>query len=88
MFGYRRGSFQDIYASTSAKLGNTSQSATTDMDIAGKAASDLQSAYDSKTGVSLDKEASDLIRYQQAYQAAAQVVMAARTMFDTILKVS
>lgn len=86
IFGFKRGSFQDIYAATSAKLGNTSQSAATDMAVAGKAASDLQSAYDSKTGVSLDKEASDLIRYQQAYQAAAQVVMAARTMFDTILK--
>lgn len=87
MFGYRRGSFQDIYAGTAAKLGNTSQSAATDKSIAGKAASDLQSAYDSKTGVSLDKEASDLIRYQQAYQAAAQVVSVARTLFDTILRV-
>lgn len=86
MFGAKRGSFQDVYASTSAKLGNSSQSAATDRNVAGKAASDLQSAYDSKTGVSLDKEASDLIRYQQAYQAAAQVVMAARTMFDTILR--
>lgn len=86
MFGAKRGSFQDIYAATSAKLGNTSQSAATDMSVAAKAASDLQTAYDSKTGVSLDKEASDLIRYQQAYQAAAQIVMAARTMFDTIIK--
>jgi flagellar hook-associated protein FlgK len=87
IFGEKRGSFQDIYSATAAKLGNTSQSAATDMSIAGKAASDLQSAYESKTGVSLDKEASDLIRYQQAYQAAAQVVSTARTMFDTILKI-
>jgi flagellar hook-associated protein FlgK len=86
MFGAKRGSFQDVYASTAAKLGNASQSAATDESVASKAASDLQSAYDSKTGVSLDKEASDLIRFQQAYQAAAQVVMVARTMFDTILK--
>jgi flagellar hook-associated protein FlgK len=86
IFGSKRGSFQDIYASTAAKLGNVSQSAATDQSVASKAVSDLQSAYDSKTGVSLDKEASDLIRYQQAYQAAAQIVMAARTMFDTILR--
>ena len=86
MFGPKRGSFQDVYASTAAKLGNTSQSAATDESVASKASSDLQSAYDSKTGVSLDKEASDLIRFQQAYQAAAQVVSVARTMFDTILK--
>lgn len=87
IFGEKRGSFQDVYSATAAKLGNTSQSAATDMGIAGKAASDLQSVYDAKTGVSLDKEASDLIRYQQAYQAAAQVVSTARTMFDTILKI-
>lgn len=87
IFGEKRGSFQDVYAATAAKLGNSSQSAETDMTVAGKAASDLQSAYDSKTGVSLDKEASDLIRYQQAYQAAAQVVSVARTLFDSILKI-
>jgi flagellar hook-associated protein 1 FlgK len=50
-------------------------------------ASDLQSAYEAKTGVNLDREASDLIRYQQAYQAAAQVVSTARDLFQTILKI-
>ena len=53
---------------------------------AAKQASDLKSAFEAKTGVNLDTEASDLIRYQQAYSAAAQVVMAARDMFSTILK--
>jgi flagellar hook-associated protein 1 FlgK len=49
-------------------------------------ASDLKSAYEAKTGVNLDTEASDLIRFQQAYQAAAQVVASARQMFETILR--
>ncbi len=40
---------------------------------------------DSISGVSLDEEAADLLRYQQAYQAAAQVVSIASTLFDALL---
>ena len=37
------------------------------------------------SGVNLDEEAANLVRYQQAYQAAAQVVATANTLFDTLL---
>jgi flagellar hook-associated protein 1 FlgK len=37
------------------------------------------------SGVNLDEEAANLLRYQQAYQAAAQVVNIARSTFDTLL---
>jgi flagellar hook-associated protein 1 FlgK len=36
-------------------------------------------------GVNLDEEAADLIRFQQAYQAAAQVISTAQSLFDTLL---
>jgi flagellar hook-associated protein FlgK len=88
VFGKNQGSFQDVYASVSTKLGTTSQSAANDARTAQDAASNLQAAFDAKTGVNLDKEASDLIRYQQAYQAAAQVVKTARDLFDTIIRIS
>lgn len=39
------------------------------------------------SGVSLDQEAADLIRFQQAYQAAAQVIQVSTRLFDTILGV-
>jgi flagellar basal body rod protein FlgC len=87
IFAARNGTFQDVYNSVTAKLGATVQVATNKADAAKKSSSDLKAAYDSKVGVDLDKEAADLLRYQQAYQAAAQVVMAARDMFSTILKV-
>jgi len=35
--------------------------------------------------VNLDEEAANLIKYQQAYQAAAQVIRIADTLFQTIL---
>jgi len=44
-------------------------------------------ARDRVSGVSLDQEAADLIRFQQAYQASAQVMQVASTIFDAILQV-
>jgi flagellar hook-associated protein 1 FlgK len=86
IFGTAGGSFQDVYSNVTAKLGTTVNSANMTAAGAAQQASDLKSAYEAKTGVNLDSEASDLIRYQQAYSAAAQVVMAARDMFATILR--
>jgi len=40
---------------------------------------------DSESGVNLDEEAADMLRYQQAYQAAAQVMATADTIFQTLL---
>ncbi len=45
------------------------------------------STRDDLAGVSLDKEAVDLIRYQQAYQAAAKTLQTAISLFDSILQV-
>ena len=42
---------------------------------------------DQVSGVSLDKEAGDLIRYQQAYQAAAKAMQVASNLFDSVLQI-
>lgn len=44
-----------------------------------------QLARDSVSGVSLDEEAADLIKYELAYNASAQVISVARSLFDTLL---
>jgi flagellar hook-associated protein FlgK len=46
---------------------------------------DAEALLDNTTGVTLDTEAADLIRYQQSYQAAAQVIKVSQTLFDTLL---
>jgi flagellar hook-associated protein 1 FlgK len=46
-----------------------------------------QDDRDKISGVSLDEEASALVRFQQAYQANAKVMQTAMSMFDTILQV-
>ena len=45
-------------------------------------------ARDSVSGVNLDEEAANLVRYQQAYQASARVMSIAGTLFDEILAIS
>lgn len=39
----------------------------------------------SVSGVNLDEEAANMMRFQQAYQAAAQLIQVANTLFDTLL---
>jgi len=46
-----------------------------------------QEARDGTSGVSLDEEASALVRFQQAYQANAKVMQIASQLFDSILQV-
>jgi flagellar hook-associated protein FlgK len=42
---------------------------------------------DELSGVSLDAEAADLIRFQQAYQAAAKVIQISGQLFDSVLAI-
>lgn len=48
--------------------------------------SQAQDARDQVSGVSLDEEAADLMRFQQAYQAAAQVMNSAQVLFTALLR--
>jgi flagellar hook-associated protein 1 len=45
-----------------------------------------RTAVQSFSGVNLDEEAANLIRYQQAYQASGKVLQIASTLFDTLLQ--
>jgi flagellar hook-associated protein 1 FlgK len=45
------------------------------------------SALTSTTGVNLDSEAVELMRYQQAYQASSRVIQIARDTLQTILDI-
>ena len=42
-------------------------------------------ARDSVSGVNLDEEAANLLRFQQAYQAAAQMIQVANALFDALM---
>jgi len=44
-----------------------------------------QTAQQSVSGVNLDQEAANLLQFQQAYQAAAQVIAASQTLFQSLI---
>ena len=44
-------------------------------------------ARDKVSGVNMDEEASALVRYQQAYQAAAKAMQVAGQLFDAIVQI-
>jgi flagellar hook-associated protein 1 FlgK len=46
---------------------------------------DASNAQQSVSGVNLDEEAANLVQYQQAYQAAAQVINVSSTLFQSLL---
>lgn len=78
-------SFHEAYANIVSDVGQKSASA----DISLKAAHALKSQskdwFDSISGVSLDEEAANLVRYQQSYSAAARLLGTAQDLFNTIL---
>jgi flagellar hook-associated protein 1 FlgK len=68
-----------------ADIGVQTRQAQVSRDALAVVQRDAVAARDSVSGVNLDEEAANLIRYQQAYQAAAQVIQVANTTFDTLL---
>lgn len=67
------------------QVGAAARSAQYSLDAQQVITDQAQAARDSVSGVNLDEEAADMLRLQQAYQAASQLISTADTMFQTIL---
>lgn len=78
-------SINDVVGSWVADIGVKTNQAQSNLDIQSALYDDNVSAQQSVSGVNLDEEAANLVRYQQAYAAAAQVIATANELFDTLL---
>ncbi|MFK7861409.1 MAG: flagellar hook-associated protein FlgK [Granulosicoccus sp.] len=78
-------SFSDAYGSLVSRIGSNTNAAGTRTTALESLKDNAIDRQQSTQGVSLDEEAIDLTRYQQAYQAAAQVISASETLFQSIL---
>jgi flagellar hook-associated protein 1 FlgK len=65
-------------------VGNLAQQANINQQAMTVVNDQAVAARDKVSGVNLDQEASDLIRYQQAYQACAKALQISGTLFDAI----
>jgi len=77
----------ESYSETVGKAGNFSNQATIAQTALKVVNDHAIEARDKVSGVSLDSEAADLIRFQQAYQASAKAMQTANTLFDSIIQI-
>ena len=77
----------ESYIESVNQVGNVSRQATISQQALTVVYQQAQEARDGVSGVSLDEEASALVRYQQAYQANAKVMQVANQLFEAILQV-
>ena len=79
-------SYQSAYSAMVSDIGSKAREA----QVTGKAQTSIlretQAAQQSLSGVNLDEEAANLIRFQQAYQAASKMISIASRLFDSILE--
>jgi len=68
-----------------SEVGNKTNEITVESEAQAAVVSQTQQAQQAFSGVNLDEEAANLTRYQQAYQAAAQMITISNTLFQTLL---
>lgn len=80
-----RNTFNSAHSALVSGIGNQARQAGVARTAQQSLLAQSVAARDAASGVSLDEEASDLVRFQQAYQAAAQVIAVADSVFQSLL---
>jgi flagellar hook-associated protein 1 FlgK len=83
--GLNNQTFSDAYSQTVAGLGNALQTANNQVSNQSIVTTMLQSQRSSISGVNIDEEMTNLMGFQRAYQASAQLVTTVDSMLQTVL---
>jgi len=78
-------SINENYSQLVSNVGSTTHQLQASLDAQSVVRSNAEAAVSATSAVNLDEEAANLIKYQQAYQAVAQVISVVSTMFDTLI---
>lgn len=78
-------SYQGAYAQLVSAIGSDTRRVSNGSEAQQSLLENTVQTQQSLSGVNLDEEAANLLRYQQAYQAAARIIQTSTTLFDTIL---
>lgn len=78
-------SYSEAYATLVEEVGSITSRAQINKDSSQVLLRNSQDAVDSTSGVNLDEEASNLIKFELAYNASAQVIQVARDIFNTLI---
>lgn len=77
--------YEGAFAQLVSLVGNKTRELETTSAAAEKMVSEATGAQQAQSGVNLDEEAANLLRYQQAYQAAGKIIQVANEVFNVIL---
>ncbi|GGP24778.1 flagellar hook-associated protein FlgK [Silvimonas amylolytica] len=80
--------YQDAYSNMVSNIGTETNQIKVMSQAQTTVLTNAQTARDSLAGVNLDEEAANLLRYQQAYQAASKVIQIAQEAFQSIVNIS
>ena len=80
-----KASLSEAYASLVSDVGNRTNVVQANLSAQSVLTEQLTAVQQSESGVNLDEEAANLIRFQQFYQANAKVIQTGSTLLDTIL---
>lgn len=78
-------SFADGYGDLVQRVATFTAQARSDSEASGAVLKQAQNNRDSVSAVNLDEEAANLIKFEQYYNASAQVIQIARSVFDTLI---
>ena len=78
---------QSAYAEMVSFVGNKTREVQVNSQAGNALLAQARDAQQDVSGVNLDEEATNLLRYQQAYQAAGKVMQIAGTLFDALLSI-
>ena len=78
-------SYQDAYAAFIGDIGTQTSQNDTNVTALKTMLDNAVSAQQQLSGVNLDEEAANMMQYQQAYQAAAQIISSANQMFNVLI---
>ncbi|KXK44188.1 flagellar basal body rod C-terminal domain-containing protein, partial [Nitrosomonas europaea] len=80
-------SYQSAYARLVSQVGNK----TRELEVTSKAQESMlnqtDQALQSLSGVNLEEEAANLLRYQQMFQASSKVIEIGNSLFDSLLRI-
>jgi flagellar hook-associated protein 1 len=76
---------EQAYSALTAEVGTITQQVNISKDVEASLLNNANQERESISGVNLDEEAGDLIRFQQAYQALSRVVQTAQSIFQSLL---
>ncbi len=79
-------SFSGVFGQLVNNVGNKMRELTVTGAAESKVLEQAIAAVQSESGVNLDEEATNLLRYQQAYQAAGKMMQIASQLFDVLLQ--